>query len=230
MLEGIFGILAFFGSVFGLIAGIIVLAIALVNHHLGRAWKIGRILLAWIGVYAVVLLVVSFTSQARSIPPGEERCFDEMCYSVKAVSIAHTLSAVPNPITAQGNYFIVTIQLRSAAKRAAQKPSEPDLFIVDANGQGYSQAINAGSEINLPIGQPVTARQLWDQAVQPGETVSRTVAFDLPAGIRQPGFAFIEGVGAMSGVIIGDENSFFHAKTEFRLIFEPLVPKDSTDS
>ena len=175
------------------------------------------VLLAWIGVYAVLLLALSFTSQTRTIQPGEERCFDEMCFSVKANSVVSVLGTGPNQLKAQGEYLVVTVQLHSTAKRRAQKPSQPDLFVIYANGQRYTQAINAGSETDLPIGQPVTARQLWDRPVQPGETVSRTVAFDLPVGIRKTGLVITEGIGPLSDVIIGDENSFFHARTVFLL-------------
>ena len=149
--------------------------------------------------------------------PGAERCFDEMCYSVKSITTAHTLDASPHPLTALGEFYIIAVQLRSAARGNAQKPSQPDLFVIDARGRRYSPAIIAGSETGLPIGQPVTAGRLWDQQIQPGAVAIRTVAFDLPAGVRQPGLVITEGIGPLSAIIIGDEGSFLHAKTQFRL-------------
>jgi hypothetical protein len=144
---------------------------------------------------------------------SQERCFDEMCYSVKGVAITHALGQ----FKAQGDFYVVTVQLRSDSRGTAQKPSQPALFVVDAQGQSYSQMVNAGDEPGLPTGQPVTADQLWNQKIQPGQVVSRTVAFDLPAGIRQPGLVVTEGIGPLSAVIIGDESSLFHARTEFLL-------------
>lgn len=217
MLEGLFGILAFFATILGLAIGGIGLGIALFTRHPKRAAKIGRLLLGWIGLYTVALLVTSFASQPRFLGLSQDRCFDEMCYSVKAVTVTHTLGAAPDPLKAQGDYYVVTIQLRSDSRGTAQKPSQPALFVVDAQGKHYTQIVNAGNELAVPIGQPVTAAQLWDRKIQPGETVIRTVAFDLPSGIRQPGLVVTEGIGPLSAVIIGDEGSFSHASTEFLL-------------
>jgi hypothetical protein len=217
MLEGLFGILAFFGTILGLVIGAIVIAVALLTHHPQQARKGGIILEVWIGLYAAALLAASFTSQPKYLERGMERCFDEMCYSVKTLAVTQTIGAATNQFKAQGNYYVVTVQLRSDSRRTAQKPSQPDLFIVDAQGKRYSQMVNAGAEPGFPMGQPVTAAQLWEQKIQPGETVSRTVAFDLPGTIQQPGLVVNEGIGPLSAIIIGDENSVFHAKTEFLL-------------
>jgi len=116
-----------------------------------------------------------------------------MCFSVQAVTIAHTFGAVPDQLKTSGEVYVVTVRLRSAARRTAQKPSQPRLFVVDAQGKRYSQIINAGNEIGLPIDQPVTAAQLWNRKIQPGESVSRMVALDLPAGIHQPGLVISGG-------------------------------------
>jgi hypothetical protein len=217
MLEGILGVLAFFATLLGLISAVIAIIIALLTHHPQRAGKIGLISLGWIAVYAFLLLAASFTSRPQFIASGKERCFDEMCYSVKSVVITPTLGNAPAPFKAQGNYYVLTVQLRSDSKRTAQKPSEPNLLVVDAHGEQFDSFISAGPDTGAPIGQALTAAQLWSQKIQPGETASRTVAFDLPAGIQQPGLVVTEGIGPLAAIIIGDENSFFHAKTEFLL-------------
>ena len=217
MLEGLLGVIAFFATVLCLVIGGLILVIALLTHHRQRAIKTGRVLVIWLAVYTLLLLLASFTSQPRYIEAGKERCFDEMCYSTKVIATQATLGSGSNQVKANGMYTILTVQLRSDSKRSAQKPSQPDLFIVGAHGERVNQFFSAGSDTGLPIGQPITAAQLWDRKVQPGETVSRTVAFDLPGGIVQPGLVVSEGIGPLSAVIIGDENSIFHAKTEFLL-------------
>ena len=217
MLEGLFGMLVFLGTLLGLGVCAILLVVALLTRRGARAARIAALALGWVAIYVLVLLAVSFTSRPAYLAPGQERCFDEMCYSVQAVATAHTLGAAPNALTAQGDYVILILQLRSAAKGTAQKPSEPDLFMIDARGQRYSPALNAGSELNLPLGQPVTGAQLWSVPVPPGESLRRTVAFDLPAGLAQPALVISEGIGPLSAVVIGDEGSLFHAKTEFLL-------------
>ena len=217
MLEGLIGVLAFFLTILAMVTGGVIIAVALITHHAPRAQKTGILLLVWLGIYAAALMAASVTSRPQYIEAGKERCFDEMCYSIKTLSISQTLGTEPNSFKAQGKYYVMTVQLRSDSKRSAQKPSQPDLFIVGDHGDRYSQMVNAGNEPGFPIGQPVTAAQLWDRKIQPGETVSRTVAFDLPADVRQPGLVVSEGIGPLSAIIIGDENSLFHAKTEFLL-------------
>lgn len=211
MLEGVFGVLAFFVSLLVLGVGAASILIAILRRHPRQAWKIARLCLGWVAVYAVILVLVALTSRPVIIPLGQERCFDEMCYSVQAVSNTPTLSTPSGSLAAQGEFLLITVQLRSAARRTAQRPSEPALFLLDADGQRQTRILDAGS------GQPVTARQVWDQAVKPGETILRRIAFDLPVGARAPYLVMSEGLGAISVLVIGDENSPFHARTVFAL-------------
>ena len=221
MFESFFGILTFFATILVLVTGVFVIGISLLTRHFMRAGRIGLILLGWIAVYAVILLTASFTSQPRYLSIGQERCFDEMCYSVTAVTITPTLTNdFLYQLKARGNFYLVTVQLRNAARREAQKPSNPDLFVIGAGGKIYSSYIDmrASGGWGAPTNLPGLVLPLWDQKIQPGETSSLTVAFDLPVDIRQPGLVVTEGIGPLSVAIIGDENSLFHAKTEFQLI------------
>ncbi len=217
MLEGVIGMLTFFVTVLGLVIAVILIGMALLRRRWARARGIGVFFLGWLGVYAAILLVVSLTSQPRTIPPGVERCFDEMCYSVQALKISHTLGEGANSLTAGGNFYILTVQLRSAAKRSAQRPSQPDIFFIDGGGKQYTHLVYAGPEGDFSLGQPVTAGQLWSQPIQPGKSQPRMIAVDLPADIRQAGMVITEGIGPLSVIIIGDENSFLHARTVFSL-------------
>jgi hypothetical protein len=217
MFSGLLGVLAFLATVLGVLIGLGLLAAALLTRRPRRAGKIAGFLLGWLGLYVLALLLASFTSRPGFVDPGGERCFDEMCYALTKLELSPSLDTPAGQLKAQGQYYIVTIQLRSAAKRTAQKPSQPSVFVVDARGQRYTRMLNAGPEMGLPAGQPLTAAQLWDRQIQPGETVSRTVAFDLPVGVSAPGLVITEGLGPLAVIIIGDENSFFHAPTEFLL-------------
>jgi len=217
MFAGILGVLAFLATVLGLLIGLGLLAAALITRRSTRARKIAGFLLGWLGLYVLALLLASFTSRPSFVDAGNERCFDEMCYALTKLELSPTLDAPAGQLKAQGQFYILTIRLRSAAKRTAQKPSQPSVFVVDAHGQRYTHMLNAGSELGLPLGQPLTAAQLWDRQIQPGESVNRSVAFDLPSGVDAPGLVVTEGLGPLAAVIIGDENSFFHAPTEFLL-------------
>jgi hypothetical protein len=219
MLEGLIGMLAFFATILGLITGVIVIALALLTRHPQRAVKVVGILLGWLGLYTVILLVVSLTSWPRYLGLNQERCFDEMCYSVTSVTITHTMTnALVHTFQAQGNYYVLTVVLRNAGRGTPQKPSNPALFVVDAHGNRFPNLINAtGGSWGEPTNLPGLVEPLWGEKIQPGQSASRTVAFDLPVDIQQPGLVVTEGIGPLSVVLIGDESSFFHAKTEFLL-------------
>jgi hypothetical protein len=215
MFANLFGTLAFLATLLGLAAAAIGLIFSLVTRRFRTAGRIGLGVLAWMGIYAAVLLAVSFTSAPRVLGPGQEHCFDEMCFSVKNAAATKTVGAGPDQVSAHGVYYIVTVQLRNDAKRVAQKPSDPQLWIQDQQGRRHAEMIGTG-DTGLAVGQPVDASQLWGQRLQAGESQAQTIAFDLPAGIIQPVLVITEG-GGPTFLIIGDENSPFHARTVFQL-------------
>ena len=216
MFANLFGTLAFIGAFFGLVGLAITMIAALLTRHFRTAWRIGWMMLAWAGVYIAVLLLASFTSRPRLLDFGQEHCFDEMCFSVQSVTTTKTLGTGSNQITANGVYYLVTVQLRNAALRQPQKPSQPAVWVIDAQGRKYTEAVSAAEEQGPPFGQSVAFLQLWNQRLQPGENQAHILAFDLPADVSQPALVISEG-GGPTYLIIGDENSFFHSKTEFRL-------------
>jgi hypothetical protein len=220
MFEGLLGMLVFFATILAFGAGIVVIAIALLTRRCRRAGQMSLLLLGWAAVYAGILLEVSFTSQPRYLGLDQERCFDEMCYSVTSVKITPSLTGgFGLKIQAKGNFYVLTVQLRNAGRGAAQKPSYPVLMVVDAQGRQYPHFLSEAQIINWgsPTSLPGVAAPLWGEKIPAGESASETVAFDLPADIRQPGLAVTEGIGPLSAIIIGDEGSLFHAKTEFLL-------------
>lgn len=211
MLEGLFGMLAFLAACLALASGLVWAAASLAARRWRQAARAGLALLAIVGVYAVLLLGFSLASRQQSITLGTERCFDEMCFSLQGVETAPTLGSQQSQL---GSFYILTIQLRSTARRTAQKPSMPDMFILAAGGKRFTHILSAEPS---DAGQPLSAAQVWDQKVQPGAAVVRRVAFDLPASVVDPGLVIGEGIGPLSLVIIGDEGSFLHARTVFAL-------------
>jgi hypothetical protein len=212
MFANLFGSLAFLATLLGLAVGIVVLIFTLATRRTKIAGRIALGMAAWIGLYAALLLTVSFTSTQRVLEAGQEHCYDEMCFSVQNVTTSQTLGAGNQAVRAAGIYYVVTVQLRNDAKRVAQKPSDPALWVVDQQGKRYDGVSATG---NLP-GQAIDPTLLWNQKLQAGESQSRTLAFDLPFGTANPLLVITEG-GGPTFLIIGDENSPFHAKTVFQL-------------
>ncbi len=217
MLQGALGMVAFLATALAIIVGAVLILSALLGRRPGRARRILRVLLIWIGVYAIALFAVSLASRPQFLEPGVERCYDEMCYSVQDVAVSPAAAdATPGP-AGQSKHYVIVIRLRSAARRAAQRPSLPDLYVVDAMGRRFAGFVNAGTLDGFEPGQPVSGRDLWNEPIAPGAEVLRTVAIELPAGDQQPGLVITEGIGPLSAMIIGDENSILHAKTQFVL-------------
>lgn len=212
MFANFFGSLALLASLVVLPVGFIALIVTLAARRRKAAARIGLGLAGWIGVYTTALLLVSFTTPQRVLAMGEEHCFDEMCFSVQNVVPSKTLGAGSQQLTAGGIFYIVTVQLRNDAKRVAQKPSDPGIWIQDQQGRSYTQILGAGDA----LGQTLDANRLWDQKLQAGESQARTLAFDLPADTANPLLVIAEG-GGPTFLIIGDENSPFHTKTAFLL-------------
>ena len=162
--------LALLATILALIGGAIGIAAALLTRRPRRARQVGLILLAWLGGYALLLLGVSFTSRPASLALNQERCFDEMCYSLTQVTLAHTLT---NPsahtFTAQGNWYVVTLRLRNAGRGTAQKPSNPAVFVIDTHGHQYPAYLYlAGESWGQPANLPDSAIPLYPDKIQPG--------------------------------------------------------------
>ncbi len=119
MFEGILEMLTFFSTCLALPGGLIAAGAALLTHRVEWAAWIGLALAAWLAVYAAALMFFSLTSQPQPIPLGQERCFDEMCFTLQSVLVESNLA----PAEALGDFYILTIQLTNKAKRTAQRPS-----------------------------------------------------------------------------------------------------------
>jgi hypothetical protein len=189
--------------------------LALIATCLRRKWRLAcsilLVLLIWLGVYLVMLLSVSLLTPQTVLAQRQERCFDEMCFSVTQVTARKTLSAGAQGQAAGSISYLVTVQLRNASRRTAQKPDSPAFTLVDQQGNSYTPA----PEAQQVLGQ----KPVWQNRLQPGETEPRQILFDVPGLLQQPGLIISEG-GWLTSFIIGDENSLFHKKTEVRLIPE----------
>ncbi len=204
------GTLAFLITALALVLALAFVAVSLVRKRIATATKAAGLVLAWLAVYVGILIAVSLTSPEPILDRGQEHCFDEMCFSVQGVAETPTLGTRQ----ASGVFYIVDVKLRNAAGRTAQKPSNPQIWIIDGDRHEYRQML-VGDGDNA--GQALGAEQIWTRRINPGDAVEQRVAFDLPADVVAPRLVITEGSGFPTDIIIGDENSLWHAKTTFRL-------------
>jgi hypothetical protein len=147
--------------------------------------------------YLAVVAVVGFSSPQRVLNPGDPWCFDDWCLSVERVS--HT----PAPPQAA---YTVTLRIFSEAKRVSQRANGAWIYVIDRQGRRYAP-------------EPDPSATPLDVLLQPGESITTTRTFKVPADAGEIGL--ITGHGGSSGfpslVIIGDEASLFHKRTFVRL-------------
>jgi hypothetical protein len=175
------------------------------------------------GVYLAVLLIYSMASSEKVLARGDEKHFCEidchLAYSVTDVHETRLLGEGPDQLTATGVFRLVTVKTRfdetTISRNRGDRLLYPNLRVVsikDENGTQYlpsaiarrvlEKSQKAGSAMSIPL--------------RPGESYSTTLAFDLPADIRNPTLLINEGE-FLTHFVIGHENSFLHKKTRFQL-------------
>ncbi len=169
------------------------------------------------GLYLVVLAVVSGASQRRVLAAGKVKHFCG-CYldchlgvSVDEVRTAETLASAGRAVVARGTFHVVTLRISSDAKRATLIPCGLLAVAVDEHGRRYQRARDAERALLGAV-----AERPLEQAVAAGACYARTLVFDLPADTPGPALSVSEHGfpdGWIEKLLIGDEDSFFHAPT-----------------
>lgn len=153
------------------------------------------------------------------LPLGQEKYFCEIdCHLAYAVTEVRTVPSIGTE-RAAGVFYLVTLRTRfdstTISSRRGLEPLAPNphsLVVLDADGHRYLPSPTAQSA----LGSAGLAGRPLSRPLVPAESYTTTFAFDLPAGVRQPRLLLTED-GFPTPVIIGHENSFFHAKTTFAL-------------
>jgi hypothetical protein len=204
------GDLLFLFTVLVFLATILFVPYALLRRQFRRARNVSLVALLWITGYLIALLGVSLLTPQAILRPHQEHCFDDMCFSVVSAVTRKALGSPPAQYTAQGNYYLITVQLRNAGRGRAQKPSSPSFVLVDQQGNSYE----AVSQAEGVIGQ----NPVWDQQLPAGTAATKIYVFDVPQTARVRGLIISEGgSGFPLMLVLGDENSLFHQKTLMQL-------------
>lgn len=217
------GALAFLGTAFLLCVVGMLFLYSVIRKRTGLA-KFSLATIALVAcLYLAALLIFSFASHEKVLARGEEKHFCEidchLAYSVADVQETKTLGEEPNQVTAAGMFRVVTIKTRFDETTigpnrgdALLYPNSRVVTISDESGKQYSPS---------PLAQGVlekshAAGTAMTIPLRPGETYSTTLAFDLPADIKNPTLLIREGE-SVTHFVIGHENSFLHKKTRFQI-------------
>ena len=163
----------------------------------------GRRNLAWIiaiwVIYLSVLLTVSLRAKPHPLSPGQEHCFQSLCFSVVRTEI------VPGYLATPGER-LVRVYLRIANHSGKRSPGDSHLklYLVDSSGRRWEQA--AGLEgVHLST------------AVGPGETVITAPVFRVAHDADGLTLVLSHGRRLPYLLIIGDPDSILHAPVHLSL-------------
>ena len=213
-------LLMLFVALMILAASWVVHALKIRRNRLARSIALGMLVLA--GAYLGLLVGVSATSHEIVLPRGDRKHFCGFyldCHigaAVTRVATQPAIGAPPEEITANGIFYVVTVEVSSDARRATLTPAPLALTVIDKNGRRYPRSLQAE---RLLTGA-ASAVSPFEQPLGPGEACSRDFVFDLPADVVAP--RLLVSVEVMpdrfiEGFIIGNDNSWFHPHTLLRL-------------
>lgn len=184
------GLLLFICSALGLLCAGACSLWAFVRGKRAASATIGAVMVAWVITYGVVLVAVSLMSSETLLDPGQAK---RLCGVYLDCHIGVSVESARRV----GPRYSVTIRLSNDARRAGLHSSDLTAILVDGGGRRYEKAIPS-------------------RALAPGESLTHDVEYILP-GTARPRYLRVEGFTGPERVLIGDEDSFLHKKTKFRL-------------
>jgi hypothetical protein len=161
--------------------------VAAVRRRARLALRCGAAVAVVVAAYTVALIAVGAASRPRTLADGQWKCFDDWCVTVASVAPSATGRDV-------------TLQVRNAGRARAQRPDSPRARLD-------------------PAGRPLEVDGL-DQRLQPGQTATLRVSVPRPepTGSSSPDTRLVVTEGGWpSRVVIGDENSPWHADAGWTL-------------
>lgn len=173
----------------------------------------------WVLFYAVALAGTSLVSTERTLQVGDVGgkafCgFYIDCHMHAAVAGVRTAETIGDR-TADGQFYIVNLTVYSDARNPdiPFRLLEPRAQVIDDEGHRYYRL--EAAERLLPSGSVSLGQEIHGR-----ETIAKEIVFDIPADARHPRLDLAEGYGidrVLESLLIGDEDSFLHARTYFEL-------------
>ncbi len=211
------GVVLMLMTIGGLVCAMVLLVIALITKKTWlRNFVVGGVAV-WFVFYSVMLFGFSLTSTERVLAAGEakEYCgFYLDCHMHSSVTHMRTERAIGDRV-AKGMFYVVSIKVFSDAKNPniALHLIEPKARVVLPNGEKVER--DEAAEAKLP-----TANVRLDRDIHKNDTIEKEIVFDLPTVADDPKLLITEGYGidkTIEHVLVGDEDSIFHAQTFFEL-------------
>lgn len=201
------------------VAGVLLVISLITKKTWLRNFVFGGVAL-WLIFYAVMLFGFSFASQEKELALKEPKAFCGFyldCHMHAAVTGVRRAKTIGDR-TANGEFYIVRVQIFSDAARATLGLITVDAHVVDRDKHEYAR--DSVAETQLPV-QP-----LFEKQVGPEESFEKEIVFDLPPDIKDPRLDLREGLGidhAIETVLVDDEDSILHKRQLFKLAEQTLA-------
>jgi hypothetical protein len=216
--------LGFLGTALALsFCGVGAAVLLLVRQRRPAMWLVGCAA-AGGALYTITLLGFSLASREQIASPGQEKYMCEgdchLAYSILGMTTARRLGTPPRPAEAHGTFYIVRVRTwfderTISPRRPKNMPltrSPRVVEVVDASGRSYPISTEGEEALEAAQGkQPSLSGPLV-----PGQSSSTDLVFDLPHDVKNPRLLITDS-DWITLLLIGNENSFLHAKTTFAL-------------
>jgi hypothetical protein len=212
-------VLMFLGAVFVTGVGVAVLLVGTISRSM-RLARIGAgTAIAVAACYMLLLCGVSLASHETVLSPGGWKYFCELdchiAYSVDGVESTRSIGPEIQPVSARGQFVIVHLKIwfdeHTISPRRGDGPLTPNarrVLLLDASGGAFAESPQGEAALaRAGSGEPVSFRQ----PLRPGESISKTLVFDVPKDARGLRLLLTED-DPETRLVIGHENSLLHKK------------------
>ena len=194
----------------GTLVTLLWILILTVRRHWARAKRLGLAVgIVWV-VYLAIVIGTAAGEPQHILPMNQDRCFDEICFSVVDFAVVSQLGPAASPVKAAGKFYVVTVRVSSRSRGRAQ--SENGIRARLWNSGEYFPVSNRGEqawEASHGMTSSLTAR------LNPGESVLSVQVFDVPADVPSPGLVLDHGF--TPGFFVIGECPLFHKPTIVQL-------------
>jgi len=218
-------ILCFLGTACVVFVSVLGLAALLIARQGRYALWLGAGVALEMALYAAVLIGFSLVSRDELLSQGQQKYFCEvdchLAYSLLEVKTLPRLGDRAREAVARGTFYVV--RARTWFDERTISPWRPRdvpltrsprrVLVLDDTGREFlpspagQQALESVEGLQASLSGPLI----------PGQSSTTDLVFDLPGSVKTPRLLIAASEG-ITRFLIGNENSFFHAKTYFELI------------
>lgn len=195
-------------------AALLLALAALVTRHFKSAARVFATTLAVWVVYLAAGAAVALLTPQRSIPLGQDRCFDEMCFAVSGFRRVPSIASPGGLVRPNGVFLIVEVRISNRSQghpqREAGRAAEP----VDESNRNYLPS--AAAMLALAQAQNPSSAALpgLDATVDPGQSLTIPLVFDIPVTTTRPAFVLTSHLAVNPArLVIADDDHFLHKPT-----------------